>query len=32
MTVDLFGPDWSFWAATVEPIDRLRTRIALTAD
>jgi hypothetical protein len=32
MTVDLFGPDWSFWAATVEPIDRLRRRIGLAAD
>jgi hypothetical protein len=31
MKIDLFGPQWDFWAATSEPIDALRTRIGVTA-
>lgn len=31
MTIDLFGPDWDFWAATREPIDSLRARVGVTA-
>jgi hypothetical protein len=31
MKVDLFGPEWDFWAATREPIDAVRARIGLTA-
>jgi len=31
MKVDLFGPEWDFWAATREPIDAVRAQIGLTA-
>jgi hypothetical protein len=31
MKIDLFGPQWDYWAATSEPIDALRTRIGVTA-
>jgi len=31
MKVDLFGPEWDFWAATREPIETVRARIGLTA-
>ncbi len=31
MKIDLFGPQWDFWAATREPIDTVRTRIGVTA-
>jgi tellurite resistance protein len=31
MKVDLFDPEWDFWAATREPIDAVRARIGLTA-
>jgi hypothetical protein len=31
MKVDLFAPEWDFWAATREPIEAVRTRIGLTA-
>jgi hypothetical protein len=30
MKVDLFGPDWDFWAATTRPIDTVRAHIGLT--
>jgi tellurite resistance protein len=30
MKVDLFGPDWDFWAATAQPVDAVRARIGLT--
>jgi hypothetical protein len=29
--VDLFGPDWDFWAATREPMETVRARIGVTA-
>ena len=29
MKVDLFGPDWDFWAATAQPVDTVRARIGL---
>ena len=31
MKVDLFGPEWDFWAATREPIESVRAHIGLTA-
>jgi ubiquinone biosynthesis protein Coq4 len=31
MKVDLFGPEWDFWAATREPIETVRSRIGVTA-
>jgi hypothetical protein len=31
MKVDLFAPEWDFWAATREPIETVRTHIGLTA-
>ena len=31
MTVELFGPQWDFRAATREPIETIRTRIGLAA-
>jgi hypothetical protein len=30
MKVDLFGPDWDFWAATAQPVDAVRAHIGLT--
>jgi hypothetical protein len=30
MKVDLFGPGWDFWAATVQPVDAVRVHIGLT--
>jgi hypothetical protein len=29
--IDLFDPEWDFWAATHEPIEAVRARIGLTA-
>jgi hypothetical protein len=31
MKIDLFGPEFDFWAATPEPIEAVRARIGLTA-
>jgi hypothetical protein len=31
MKVDLFDPEWDFWAATHEPIETVRAHIGLTA-
>jgi hypothetical protein len=31
MTLDLFDPEWDFWAATPEPIESLRARGGMTA-
>jgi hypothetical protein len=30
MQIDLFGPDWDFWAATREPIEAVRAHIGIT--
>ncbi|MGD9837979.1 MAG: hypothetical protein AB7F72_04585 [Afipia sp.] len=28
-TLDLFGPDWNFWAAAIQPIDAVREAVGL---
>jgi hypothetical protein len=30
MKVDLFAPEWDFWAATPQPIDQIRSRVGIT--
>ena len=32
MKVDLFGPSWNFWAATVEPIELVRAQVGLAPE
>ena len=28
-TLDLFGPEWNFWSAAIQPIDAVREAVGL---